>query len=141
MNLRLEQGTAITRLLLQVGALCVKTAKFEDAERIMRAVRACHRELPQPAMVLILLLMRRRRWHEALNELRPFAARFPGNPLSTTLLALVQLQLGKAGWRGQLKQAVAAGDHAWRTQLTRSSIASAFVQLPTKQDTDDSAAL
>lgn len=131
MDGRSGMAAGVTRLLLQIGALCVKTGKFEDGERIIRAVRAYSTDLPQVSIALVLLLMRQRRWSEALEEQQAALALFPASPLSRTLLALIQRQLGNAEWRDQMQQALSAGHEEWLATLTRSSLQQAFAQSAT----------
>lgn len=131
MDRRLGVDVGITRLLLQVGALCVKTAKFEDGERIFRALRAFGADLPQVSNALVLLLMRQRRWGEALREQQAALAHFPDSPLSRTLLALIQRELGNAQWREQMEQALSAGREEWLAALSGSSLQQAFAQSST----------
>lgn len=118
----------ITRLLLEVAALAVKTGKFEDGERILRAVRSSCENLPQASIALVLLLMRQGRWDEALREQQAALAHFPGSPLSSTLLALIQRELGNDEWHEHMQQALCMGREEWLAALSQGSLAQALVQ-------------
>jgi hypothetical protein len=126
---RLEPG--IASLLLQVGALAVKTGKFEDGERIIRAVRSCCENVPQASVALVVLLMRQGRWREALHEQQAASACFPDNPLSKTLLALIQRELGHEGWLEQMQEALRFAPEEWLAALSQGSLGSALEQLST----------
>jgi len=123
----LEPG--IASLLLQVGALAVKAGKFEDGERIIRAVRSCCENVPQASIALVVLLMRQGRWREALHEHQAAAACFPDNPLSKTLLALIQRELGHEGWLEQMQEALRFAPEEWLAALSQGSLGSALEQL------------
>jgi len=99
----------LTRLLLQIGVMSGRLERYEEAEKIIRAVKAFRTDLPHPSSSLATVLLFQDRFEEAARELEASLREFPNHQLGRALLALMYRELGRPGWRHLAEQVIDDG--------------------------------
>jgi len=109
----------ITRELLQIGVMCAHQQRFEDAETIIRGVKAFRGDLPHPGTALATMFLFAGRLAEAAEELESVLAEFPHHQLGKALLGLVYRETRSGGWQRLLEEVMADGQDEAAVELAR----------------------
>jgi hypothetical protein len=109
MSKRLGLELKITRLVLQIGAMCTRFGRFDDAEQILLAVKAYRDDLPHPGSLLALNLVSQGRMREAEQELEAVLAAYPNHQFGKALLGLVHRETGRADWERLPREVIEDG--------------------------------
>jgi hypothetical protein len=120
---RYQVDLRITRLLLQIGLMRAQQGHFEDAQRIIRSVKAFRDDLPHPGASLALTLLYQGRLQDAQRELEAVRAAFPAHQLAKALLGMVYREAGRSDWQGVLQEVIDDGRDEWATGLARACLA------------------
>jgi tetratricopeptide (TPR) repeat protein len=99
----------LTRQLLQIGVLSARLERYEQAEKIIRAVKAFRTDLPHPGSALATVYLFQTRYEESARELESVLATFPNHQLGRALLGLMYRELGRPGWRSLSQQVLEDG--------------------------------
>jgi predicted Zn-dependent protease len=99
----------IARQLLQIGVMSARLGRFDDAEKMIRAVRAFRPDLPHPRTALATMYLFQQRFDEAASVLTAVLQEFPQHQLGRAFLALVKRELGRPGWRNLAEEVIADG--------------------------------
>lgn len=116
---RLGIDLRITRLLLQIGVMCARLEQYEEAERIIRAVRAFRDDLPHPGTALATSFLFQGRLEEAAQELESVLSVYPNHQLGKAFLGLVYRQTGRDGWQQLLQSVLDDGCDEAAVELAR----------------------
>jgi hypothetical protein len=116
---RLGLELKITRLMLQVGAMCTRFSRFADAEQILLAVKAYRDDLPHPGSLLALNFVSQGRLHEAQQELEAVLAAYPHHQFGKALLGLVHRERGRPDWEHLLREVVDDGREEGSVKFAR----------------------
>lgn len=116
---RLGIDLRITRLLLQIGVMCARLERYEEAERIIRAVRAFRDDLPHPGTALATSFLFQGRLEEAAQELESVLLVYPNHQLGKAFLGLVYRQTGRDGWQQLLQSVLDDGCDEAAVELAR----------------------
>lgn len=119
---RLGVDLRVTRQLLLIGVTCARMQRFEEAERIIRGVKAFRNDVPHPGTALATAFMFQGRLQEAATELEAVLGAFPDHQLGKALLGLVYREVGRGGWQSLLEEVIEDGRDAWAIQLARQSL-------------------
>jgi hypothetical protein len=112
----------ISRLMLLIGLLCERLRRFEEGERIFRAMQAFRPDLPHPGTFLALCHISAGRLREALAELAAVRAKFPDYQMSKVLLGIAARDAGQAGWQQLLEEVVADGRDEFAIKLAQDTL-------------------
>jgi tetratricopeptide (TPR) repeat protein len=112
----------ISRLMLLIGLMCERLQRFEDGERILRAMKAYRDDLPHPGTYLALCYVSQGRLREALEELEAVRTAYPDFQMSKVLLAIAHRDSGRSGWRGLLQEVIDAGHDEYAIKLARDTL-------------------
>jgi len=99
----------LTRQLLQIGVMSARMERYEQAEKIVRAVKAFRIDLPHPGSALATVFLFQSRYEEAARELESVLAAFPNHQLGRALLGLMYRELGRPGWRALSEEVLQDG--------------------------------
>ena len=115
----------ITRLLLQIGLIRARAGGYDEALRIIRAVKAFRADLPHPGVALGLTLLYQGRMQDAQQELTAVLAAFPSHQLARALLGLVYRESGRGDWQSTLREVIEDGRDEWAVGLARACLKNA----------------
>lgn len=119
---RLGVDLRVTRQLLLIGVTCAKMQRFDDAERIIRAVKAFRNDVPHPGTALATAFMFQGRLQEAATELEAVLSAYPDHQLGKALLGLVYREVGRGGWQSLLQEVIEDGRDSWAIKLAHQSL-------------------
>jgi len=119
---RLGLELRITRLMLQIGAMCTRFGRFDDAEQILLAVKAYRDDLPHPGSLLALNLVSQGRMHEAEQELEAVLAAYPHHQFGKALLGLVYRERGRADWERLPREVIDDGRDEGSIKFARETL-------------------
>jgi predicted Zn-dependent protease len=125
MATRYRVDLKITRLLLQIGLIRARQGGYDEAQRIIRAVKAFRADLPHPGVTLGLTLLYQGRMQEAQQELIDVLAAFPSHQLARALLGLVYRESGRGDWQSTLREVIEDGRDEWAVGLARACLKNA----------------
>ena len=114
--------TRVSRLMLQVGLMCLQQKRWDDAERIIRSVKTFRDDVPLPGTTLALMFMFQNRLPEAIAELDAVLLAFPNHQMGRAVLGIVHRRAGTAGWERILQQVVDDGRDEFAIRLARQSL-------------------
>jgi predicted Zn-dependent protease len=123
----------LTRQLLQIGVMSARMERYEQAEKIVRAVKAFRTDLPHPGSALGTVYLFQSRYEEAARELESVLVAFPRHQLGRALLGLMYRELGRPGWRALSEEVLEDGRDDSAMGLARFTLgieAPANVSLP-----------
>jgi hypothetical protein len=112
----------ISRLMLLIGLMCERMQRFEDGERIFRAMKAFRADLPHPGTFLALCHVSQGRLREALAELAVARAAFPDYQMSKVLLGIAERDAGRTSWERHLREVIADGRDEFATKLAQDTL-------------------
>ncbi len=122
MTKRFGVDLKISRLMLLIGLMCERLGRFEEGERILRAMKAYRDDLPHPATFLALCYVSQGRLTEALRELEAVRAAYPEFQMSKVLFGIAQRDAGKAGWQRLLQEVIDNGQDKYAIELARDTL-------------------
>jgi tetratricopeptide (TPR) repeat protein len=112
----------ISRLMLLIGLMCERLRRFEEGERIFRAMKAYRDDLPHPSTFLALCYVSQGRLPEALRELEAVRAAHPEYQMSKVLLGIAHRDAGKAGWQQLLQEVIDDGHDEYAIKLAQDAL-------------------
>jgi len=112
----------ISRLMLLIGLMCERLRRFEDGERILRAMKAYRHDLPHPGTYLALCYISQGRAREALEELHVVRAAYPEFQMSKVLLGIAQRDARKPGWERLLEEVIEDGRDEYAIKLAQDTL-------------------
>jgi Bacterial type III secretion protein (HrpB1_HrpK) len=122
MGKRFGVDLRISRLMLLIGLMCERLKRYEDGERILRAMQAYRADLPQPGTGLALCYISQGRLVEALKEIDAVRAAHPEYQMAKVLLGIAHRDAGKPGWRGLLQEVIDDGRDEYAIKLARDTL-------------------
>lgn len=137
MAIRLGVDTRVTRQMLQIGVMCSRLQRFDDAERIIRGVMAFRTDIPHPGTALAGALGAQSRWLDAERELDGVLSMFPNHQLGKALLGLTYRQTERDGWQRLLQEVIDDGRDEWSVKFAHELLGFAYTPAPTREDRSD----
>ena len=122
MTRRFGVDLKISRQMLLIGLMCDRLRRFEEGERILRAMKAYRNDLPQPGTHLALSFISQRRLREAFQELEAVRAAYPEFQMSKVLLGIAQRDAGMSGWQRLLQEVIDDGREEFAIKLARDTL-------------------
>jgi len=119
---RYEIDNRITRLLLQIGLMCGRRGKFDDARSIVRSVGAFRDDLPHPSIVMALCLMYEDKMEQAQQQLERVLSQWPDHQMARAMLALVHREISNDAWSDLMHEVIADGRDPWAVWLAKQSL-------------------
>jgi tetratricopeptide (TPR) repeat protein len=122
MTKRFGVDLKISRVMLLIGLLCERLRRFEEAEQILRAMKAYRDDLPHPSTFLALCYVSQGRLQEALQELDAVRAAYPEFQMSKVLLGIARRDAGQAGWERLLHEVIDDGHDEYAIKLAQDTL-------------------
>lgn len=120
----------ISRLVLQVGLMCARLRRFNDAERIIRAIKAFRDEVPLPGTVLAMSFYCEGRVQDALRELDIVLAAYPNHQLGKAFLGLIHKKTGRTDGERLLREVIEDGRDEWAIKFAQGCLESGESRQP-----------
>jgi hypothetical protein len=112
----------ISRLMMLIALMCERLKRYEEGERILRAMQAYRADLPHPGTGLALCYISQGRLGEALKEIDAVRAAHPEYQMAKALLGIAQRDAGKPGWREILAEVIDDGRDEYAIKLARDTL-------------------
>jgi hypothetical protein len=122
MGKRFGVDARISRLMLLIALMCERLKRYDDGERILRAMQAYRADLPHPGTGLALCYISQGRLAEALREIAAVRAAHPEFQLANALLGIAHRDAGKPGWRAILQEVIDDGRDEYAIKLAEDAL-------------------
>jgi hypothetical protein len=112
----------ISRLMLLIGLMCERLKRYEEGERILRAMQAYRADLPHPGTGIALCYISQGRLGEAMKEIDAVRTAHPEFQMAKVMLGIAHRDAGKPGWRGLLQEVIDDGHDEYAINLAQASL-------------------